>query len=167
MVFDAHADLFYDVTRRRLAGETHVLERRHLDRLRQGGIEGIALAYWYGTGSEDEAFWKEIPNISTASDRLRVMQDCARAELAECPWLTAVRTAQEAEEAKAAGKMYAFLCIEGMEGVQNLEEIDLLAESGVRTAMLTWNEENQFAAGAKQDPEKGLTELGRDRKSVV
>ena len=52
MVFDAHSDLFYDVTRRRLAGETHVLDRRHLDRLRRGGIEGLVLAYWYGTGRD-------------------------------------------------------------------------------------------------------------------
>ncbi len=161
MVFDAHSDLFYDVTRRRLAGETHVLDRRHLDRLRRGGIEGLVLAYWYGTGSKNEAFWKEIPNMDAASARLHVMQDCAQAELAECPWLTLVRTAQEAGAAKNAGNIYAFLCIEGMEGVQTLEEIDRLAESGVRIAMLTWNEENQFAAGAGQDPEKGLTELGR------
>ena len=37
--FDAHSDLLYDVTRRRLAGESRVLERRHLDRLRRGGAE--------------------------------------------------------------------------------------------------------------------------------
>ena len=37
MYFDAHADILYDVARRRLAGETRVLARRHLDRLRRGG----------------------------------------------------------------------------------------------------------------------------------
>ena len=37
MVLDAHSDLFYDVTRRRLAGETRVLERCHLPRLRRSG----------------------------------------------------------------------------------------------------------------------------------
>ena len=34
MIFDGHSDLLYDVTRRRLAGEDHVLERRHLPGLR-------------------------------------------------------------------------------------------------------------------------------------
>ena len=29
MIFDGHSDLLYDVTRRRLAGENCVLERRH------------------------------------------------------------------------------------------------------------------------------------------
>ena len=38
MVFDAHSDLLYDVTRRRLLGERQVLERHHLDRLRRGGV---------------------------------------------------------------------------------------------------------------------------------
>jgi len=37
MVFDAHSDLLYDVTRRRLLGERRVLEHHHLDRLRRGG----------------------------------------------------------------------------------------------------------------------------------
>lgn len=166
MVFDAHSDLLYDVTCRRLAGETHVLERHHLDRLRRGGLEGLVLAFWYGTGEglttdADLTFWKNVPDGSNAAVRFQTMLDCAKAEFAECPWLSIVRTAREAEEARAAGKMYAFLCIEGMEGVQNLEEIDHLADFGVRIAMLTWNEQNQFASGAKQDPSQGLTELGR------
>ena len=41
MIFDGHSDLLYDVTRRRLAGEDHVLERRHLSGLRAGGIGGL------------------------------------------------------------------------------------------------------------------------------
>ena len=40
MVFDAHSDLLYDVTRRRLLGERRVLEHHHLDRLPRGGVEG-------------------------------------------------------------------------------------------------------------------------------
>ena len=43
MVFDAHSDLLYDVTRRRLLGERRVLEHHHLDRLRRGGVEAAPL----------------------------------------------------------------------------------------------------------------------------
>ena len=46
MAFDGHSDLLYDVTRRRLAGEDHVLERHHLGRLRHGGVEWMVLALW-------------------------------------------------------------------------------------------------------------------------
>ena len=41
MVFDAHSDLLYDVTRRRLLGERRVLEHHHLDRLRPESWRGL------------------------------------------------------------------------------------------------------------------------------
>ena len=71
-------------------------------------------------------------------------------------------TEREAAEARAADRMYAFLCIEGMSAIPDMEGIDCLADFGVRIAMLTWNEQNQFASGAKQDPSQGLTALGRE-----
>ena len=158
-VWDGHSDLLYDVTRRRLAGETRVLERYHLDRLRRGGVEGLVLALWYGTGPNNETFWKDVPGADSAAKRLRIMLDCAQAEFAECPWLAVVRTAEEAK--RAEGKVCAFLCIEGMEALEGPEDLDRLAELGLRMGMLTWNEENPFASGAAQDPGKGLTALGR------
>lgn len=160
MIFDGHSDLLYDVTRRRLAGESHVLEQHHLDRLRRGGIEGLVLALWYGRG-QGQTFWESVPGAERASHRLEVMLSCAQAEFAECPWLAVVRTAAEAEAARAKGKLYAFLAIEGMEGLEGPEELDRLASLGLRLGMLTWNEDNRFAAGAAQDPGKGLTDLGR------
>ncbi len=160
MIFDGHSDLLYDVTRRRLAGESHVLEQHHLDRLRRGGIEGLVLALWYGRG-QGQTFWESVPGAERAAHRLEVMLSCAQAEFAECPWLAVVRTAEEAEAARAEGKLYAFLAIEGMEGLEGPEELDRLASLGLRLGMLTWNEDNHFAAGAAQDPGKGLTDLGR------
>lgn len=160
MIFDGHSDLLYDVTRRRLAGETHVLERRHLDRLRRGGIEGLVLALWYGWGS-GRTFWPGVPGGEDSAQRLDTMLSCAQAEFAECPWLAVVRGLEEAEAARSEGKIYAFLAIEGMEGLKDPEELDRLASLGLRLGMLTWNEENRFAAGAAQDPSKGLTDLGR------
>ena len=32
---------------------------------------------------------------------------------------------------------------------------------GFRHAMVTWNEENKYATGAKADPNKGITEEGK------
>ena len=160
MIFDGHSDLLYDVARRRLAGETRVLERRHLDRLRRGGIEGLVLALWYGRG-QGQTFWEAVPGAESASHRLEVLLACAQAEFAECPWLAVVRTAEEAEAARAEGKLYAFLAIEGMEALERPEDLDRLASLGLRLGMLTWTEENRFAAGAAQDPARGLTDLGR------
>ncbi|MDE6455233.1 MAG: membrane dipeptidase [Dysosmobacter sp.] len=120
MIFDGHSDLLYDVTRRRLAGETRVLERRHLARLRRGGIEGLVLALWYGRG-QGQTFWEGVPGAESAAHRLEIMLSCAQAELAECPWLAVVRRLEEAEAARKAGKIYAFLAVEGMEGLEGPE----------------------------------------------
>lgn len=56
-----------------------------------------------------------------------------------------------------------FNVILGLEGLRNLksvEDIDVLYDMGFRHAMLTWNEENRYATGAKANKERGLTEEG-------
>ena len=72
MIFDGHSDLLYDVARRRLRGETRVLERRHVDRLRRGGIEGLVLALWVSV--EDDSFWMELgENLPDAAGRVELL----------------------------------------------------------------------------------------------
>ena len=159
--FDAHSDLLYDVTRRRLAGEERILETHHLDRLRSGGVEGLVLALWYGD-SQGLTFWRDVPGADREDVRLAAMLDHARAELARCSQIQLVRTVREAEAARETGKLYAFLGIEGMAAFgTDAGALDRCYESGVRLGMLTWNEENALAAGAGGDPEKKLTAPGR------
>ena len=60
-------------------------------------------------------------------------------------------------------KLPGFNVVLGLEGLRNLksiEDIDVLYNMGFRHAMLTWNEENRYATGAKANPERGLTEEG-------
>lgn len=160
MVFDGHSDLLYDVTRRRLAGERDVLANRHLENLKHGKIEGMVLALW--TSSESDTFWRNHPGTDTAAARTELMMRCARIEFMEAPWLEIVRTSAGAERVKKEGKMYAFLAVEGMEAIgANLRGIDRYVDFGARIGMLTWNEENLLATGAKGDPDRGLTELGK------
>lgn len=151
MVFDGHSDLLFDVTRRHLAGETHVLERYHLERLHRGGVEGMVLSIW-ADPTEGESY----------AHRTEQIFHCAEEEFAETPWLKIVRTAAEAERARAEGSLYAFIGVEGMAAVgEDLSRIDCYAEFGARLGMLTWNEENSLATGAGGDPAKGLTDLGK------
>lgn len=160
MVLDGHSDLLYDVTRRRMAGENRVLEHRHLDRLKKGGVEGMVLAIWTSSGTD--TFWKEYHGTEIAAARTELMMRCARIEFMESPWLEIVRTSAGAERALKEGRMYAFLAVEGMEAIGgDLSGIDRYVDFGVRIGMLTWNEENFLATGAKGDPGSGLTDLGR------
>lgn len=161
MIFDAHSDLLYDVTRRRLTGEERVLERYHRARLRHGGVEGVVLAMWTDR-ARGETFWEGVPGAESAARRTEIMCAAAREEFAQCPWLAVVRTAAEAQAAREAGKLYVFLAVEGMDAIgTDLRGIDRYADFGVRLGMLTWNGENALAAGAGCDPDRGLTDLGR------
>lgn len=40
MVFDAHSDIWTDVTIRSLKGESDIFKKYHLERLQKGNIEG-------------------------------------------------------------------------------------------------------------------------------
>lgn len=153
MIFDGHADLLYDVTKWRQAGEDRVFERRHLPRLQAGQIGGLGLSIW--TTVEQDSIWSAHPDWD-GWRRTEEMMACAREELAECPWLALVRTAAEARKAQTEGKLFAFLSVEGMEPVgDRLERLEQYAQWGVRMGMLTWNEENLLACGAGGDPGQG------------
>lgn len=161
MRIDGHSDLLYDVARRRLAGERRVLERYHLPQLQAGGIGGLGLSLW--TTVEDGSFWANRPEWADGWRRTELLAAAFQAELDESSWLVAVRTAAEARAAVADGKRFAFLAVEGMTPVEDrLDRLEQYAHWGVRLGMLTWNEENQLAAGAGADPAHGLTPLGRE-----
>lgn len=57
-----------------------------------------------------------------------------------------------------------FKVILGLEGLRNLkkvEDIDIIYNMGFRHAMVTWNEANDYATGAKSDPQRGITLKGK------
>ena len=57
-----------------------------------------------------------------------------------------------------------FKVILGLEGLRNLkkvEDIDTIYNMGFRHAMVTWNEANDYATGAKSDPQRGITPKGK------
>lgn len=151
MVFDGHSDIFTDVTVRRLQGETQVLKNHHLPRLRKGNIEGSCFVLWI-----------DPPHDAHPAKRLGELMQCIKDEMAECEEAVLVKNYHEIEEAKKAGKFYILPGMEGLSGIgTDLDKIDELYDFGVRHAMLTWNEQNELATGAKADPNRGLTGVGR------
>ena len=69
-------------------------------------------------------------------------------------------TAEEAEEAAAAGKIAAFLSVEGAELLDcSAAELSRAYRLGVRMVNITWNRDNALA-GAAMDGGGGLTPLG-------
>ena len=53
------------------------------------------------------------------------------------------------------------LGIEGLRNLEKVEDLDVLYKMGFRHAMVTWNEANRYATGAKSDKDRGITEEGR------
>lgn len=72
------------------------------------------------------------------------------------------RTAAEAEQANAQGKIAAFLSVEGAELLDCDEgKLEDAWKKGVRMVNLTWNFENALSGSNADAPERGLTERGR------
>jgi len=72
------------------------------------------------------------------------------------------RTASDVETAALAGKMAAFLSVEGAELLDcDLGRLDEAYELGVRMVGLTWNAANALSGTSVEESERGLTELGR------
>ena len=103
MYFDAHSDIWCDVTTRRLNGETNVFDRCHLERLRKGGVEGSIFVIWVDP-PYDVDYVKRTEQIMAA----------IKAETAECRSFRIVHSYDEMMKANADGKIYIFIGIEGM-----------------------------------------------------
>lgn len=61
---------------------------------------------------------------------------------------------------ESSGKFYILAGAEGLSAIgDSLERLDRFYDFGVRHAMLTWNEENLLASGAKGDLRMGSRRL--------
>ncbi len=72
------------------------------------------------------------------------------------------RTAEEAELANRQGKTAAFLSVEGAELLDcDPERLTQAAADGVIAINLTWNNANAISGSGRDEPERGLSPLGR------
>ena len=152
MNFDAHCDIWTHITHCYLAGEHDNFRKYHYNRLKKGGIEGGIFV-----------IWNDPPFDENPLERTRQMQAAIAQEEPECAdILSVVRSYSDMENARKAGKMYAFIGHEGLKSIgKDLDLIDDFYSFGARHASLTWNEENLLATGARGNPEHGLTDLGK------
>lgn len=151
MVFDAHSDIWSDVTVKSLQGETDIFRKYHYNRLKKGGTEGSIFVMWI-----DPPFDKE-PGL-----RLGEIMKAVEKELPYCQdILRIVHNYEEMQKAREAGIFYVFIGCEGLSGIgEDVEQIDRLYDFGVRHASLTWNEQNALAGGVGADADSGLTKPG-------
>ena len=151
MYFDAHSDIWADVTNKRLAGETDVIQKFHIDRLKKGNVEGAVFVMWV-----------DPPYDRDYMARTRDIFRCVKDELAETKAIRSVKNFEEIMQARKDGEFYVLTGIEGMAYIQNdITRLDDYYEAGARHGMLTWNESNSLGHGAVTGSTEGLSDLGK------
>ncbi len=154
VVIDAHSDVFCDVVRRRLKGETTVLSRLHVPAWRAGGVNVVVTTL----------YTEEEHKPDRALRRATLMLGAALNDISETPDVRLCRTMSEIGAAQDAGQIAFVLAIEGGEPVQDgIESLRVFYELGVRIFGFTWNQRNLLAEGVGEERAAGgLTELGRE-----
>lgn len=152
-VFDCHSDMFINVTKKRQEGMNHVIGSCHWPQLQSGGVGAMLCCTWidppYATKNPMERMLEILGNVS---DELNEAHDVA--EVARC--------ADDIERIRRDGKLAILWGMEGLSGLHgNVSFLTALYRLGVRHAMLTWNEENEFATGVGSlHTDRGVTEKG-------
>lgn len=151
MIFDAHSDIWSDVTVRSINGEKDIFRKYHYERLQKGGIEGSIFAVWI-----------DPPYDAEPEQRFKQIMEAVTEEISYCEdILHVVHDYGEMMHARSKGTFYTFIGCEGLSGIgEDIDRLDELYDFGVRHASLTWNEQNFLAAGTKGNEEDGLTPLG-------
>lgn len=152
MIFDGHSDIWTDVTIRTLNGETDIIKKHHLNKLKEGKISGSIFVVWV-----------DPPYTSDPSKRSAQIFDSIKKEMEYCKdSVVFAKSYGDIEKALKEEKLYVLIGLEGLSSIgENLDLIDDYYDFGARHASLTWNEENPLATGVRGNPERGLTELGK------
>ena len=153
-VFDGHCDA---VLRCCLTGE-------HLDR--NGGHVDLERGRRYRRYAQFFALFAQPEDFPDRSFRSMFELQYglfSREREANASVIAHCRGLEEAETAFAAGKMAAFLSVEGAELLDcSLERLEAAHKLGVRAVNLTWNRPNALGGTNAENTDKGLTGQGKD-----
>ena len=154
-LFDGHCDTIYEscARRRLLLGEN---PGGHLDLKRIRPRFSPYAQYFALFADARGKSQEELADIfQTQYRRFQEELAACAGEILHC------RTAQEAEEAFAAGRAAAFLSVEGADLLGcSLEGLRRAYSLGLRAVNLTWNRANALSGSCVEEPERGLSPLG-------
>lgn len=138
-IIDMHCDTIYEILEAKKRGETISLRDGNLmvnlNKMKQGGygVQNFALFVNQESGIGSFETVKEL--IATFEEEMRENNDL----------ISKVTTADEILENQRAGKLSAFLTIEGGEAIEgSLDNLRYVYEQGVRMMTLTWNYPNEL-----------------------
>lgn len=144
-IFDTHADIGMDVLTKVELNETDILKKYHLDKLQQGEIGGINMACFFEGHESLKTAKKMMLELKKEIDQNK----------------DSIHLSLDGHMDK--DKLNVIMSIEGMCFIKQKPEqvLDWAYKQGVRIGSLAWNDTNALATGAKGDPARGLTNLGK------
>ena len=150
---DLHADLPADVIKYRDPGEHSVTERRHLPKLKKGGVTGLVAPIWVESKFKPRGAMKRGLRIA----------DAFFEDLSESTSFALAKDHSSLTKAESKGKVAVVLGCEGGEFIDgDLGVLRNYHRLGLRTFGFVWNERNALADGMyHRDDDRGLTKLGR------
>ena len=146
MTIDLHADIPWDVCTRREHGETQVLVRHHLPKLRKGCIDAAVFAICVENDFKpDRALKRGLQFIEGVYQELSETEDFSLAT-----------SASDVLKAKEDNKIAVILGIEGGEVIeQDIRLLRIFHKLGIRIFGLTWNQRNLIADGIGEERTHG------------
>lgn len=143
-IFDAHADIGFDVLDKHLKGETDILKKHHIDKWISGEVYGLGMASFF---KGDESL--EIAKAMVEQLLIEIHQNPESLY----PYLSGPFHPT---------KINALMTLEGMCYIDQDPEtvLDWMYQKGIRIGSLTWNETNALSTGISGTPLRGLTALG-------
>lgn len=154
MILDIHADIFSDIFMKRLNNENNIMKRYHLDKYKEGGVNGGIFVFW-----QDPELIKYYNY-----EGLKLMMKYADEEIKlSNDFLYIAKNYEEYIHGLEQNKITAMMHLEGAKSLENkIDKVEEIYKYGIRTASLTWNEENLLATGARGSSENGLKPMGKD-----
>lgn len=156
IVFDGHSDIGGNILRRRMKGDTGILERMHRNQLEMGGITGTLLAVWADSESYNYGGWGQATSAALRSIAF------AKEEIDACQrWALHARSVEDIRRAKEQGKVaFVFHFEGGMPLGEDIAYVNVFRELGVISVGPVWNVRNQIADGVEQKSGSGLSNFG-------
>ncbi len=151
MIFDAHGDIWTDVTVKRQEGKEDVFKNFHLEKYKKGQVNAGIFVIWIDPPNDKNPRQRALEIIENMSVEITTNQDIFKI----------VKNYDDIKEGLDTNRFAILIGSEGLSYIgKNVDLLNALYLFGVRHATLTWNEENELATGVKGNPDRGLTQYG-------
>lgn len=158
MVFNAHDDIWTNVTKKKELGIKNVFKEYHYKQYKEGGINGGIFVVWNDEENDENSTKRAFEIIKNMSVEIIENKNVMRI----------IKNSKDFVKAENENKLAAVIGVEGLNFMRNdIEILYMLYMLGVRNINLTWNEENLIATGVKGNPKRGLTSFGVNVVSLI